>query len=480
MCGIFGIVSNQPIHDALYQGLLRLQHRGQNAAGVFTYDPRKDKYELKKNLGLVHDVFGTHNPLCSEALWGIGHIRYATIGNNSLEDTQPQYTDEEGRIVAMAHNGNIVNYVSLKNELQSKQVLIQTSCDIEVLLHLFAQNLPKKKITFDNICAATMKVYKQTSGAYSVIGMIPGLGLVAFRDPQGIRPLLYGIQPQTKSHAFASETEALSFLNFQNIEVIEPGEVVFIDHNHKVYRQHLIKSDHFHCSFEFVYFAKMNTTMEEQEIYRIRSQLGIALAKKFQEKELTADVVVPIPDTARPAAISLARKLNIPYEEGFIRKPYVGRTFLSSTQGGREKAALNKLEAIPYVLQNKNVILVDDSIIRGTVSKKAIGLVKRAGAKKIYFASTFPPVKHPCFYGIDFSHKEQLIASEKTCEEIAKAIDADEVIYNDIEDLKRSIGINDLCLACLNGKYPSETSDVERFQALRRHEITQLESLCKH
>lgn len=477
MCGIFGIISKEPIHDILYQGMLRLQHRGQHAAGAFTYNPKNGKYELKRNLGLVHDVFGSHNPLCDQALWGIGHIRYSTIGSGCIEDTQPMFTAQNNCVVAMAHNGNIVNYVSLKKELQSKLTILETSCDIELILHLFAQHIPKGAIGFDDICSAVMQVYEQTSGAYSVIGLIPGVGMIAFRDPKGIRPLLYGFQPQTQSSAFSSETEPLSFLNFQDIQIIQPGEVVFVDQNHQVYRRQLLTNTHSHCSFEFVYFTKMNTRMEDQEIYRIRSDLGAALAKQVTERQLNPDVVVAVPDTARPAAISLARKLKLPYEEGFIRKPHIGRTFITPTQPGREKAVINKLEAVPYVFKNKSVLIVDDSIVRGTVSKKVVHLARNAGAKKIYFASTFPPIRHPCFYGIDFPDSEQLVAYGKTEEEVAKFINADVVVYNTIKDLKHAIGIKDLCLACLTGEYPIDTKEIEEFQALRVQEITQMETV---
>ena len=475
MCGIFGIVSKRAIQEAIYQGMLRLQHRGQHAAGIFTYDPNTDEHHLKRNLGLVNEVFNTPQPDLDDALWGIGHIRYATMGNGCLEDTQPQFVRHGNYIISMAHNGNIVNYIPLKQELQRRLRVIETTCDIEVILHTFAQNLPTDHIDFEDICNAVMEVYQHTSGAYSVVGIITGKGMIAFRDPEGIRPLLYGVQPDLHAHAFASETEALSFLNFHKIEVIQPGEVVFIDEHHNVHRRQLLQRPHFHCSFEFVYFAKTNTTMEGQEIYRIRSDLGKALAKHVRAAGLQADVVVGVPDSARPAAIGLARELGIPFEEGIIRKSQVGRTFIMSSQKAREKANTHKLEAVPFVFKDKTVLLVDDSIVRGTVSKRVVQLARRAGASKVYFCSTFPPIKHPCFYGIDFPHKDQLIAADKTIPEIAKEIDADEVIYNDLNDLKNAIGIDDLCDACLTNNYPIQSNGVKELQSLRLEDLANLE-----
>jgi amidophosphoribosyltransferase len=478
MCGIFGIMSKTSIGDAIHQGMSRLQHRGQHAAGIFTYDPRGNDHFLKRNLGLVNDVFNTHNPALEDALWGIGHIRYSTVGNGCLEDTQPQLTQHGKHFIAMAHNGNVVNYLPLKQELQRKLVVIETTCDLEVILHTFAQNLPQGDFNFEDICRAVEEVYKHTSGAYSVVGIITDKGMIAFRDPQGIRPLLYGIQHETHSHAFASETEALSFLNFSDIQIINPGEVIFIDQNHKVYRRQLIEKRHFHCSFEFVYFAKTNTVMEGQAIYKIRSDLGVALARHIREADLKPDIVVAVPESARPAAIGLARALDIPFEEGLIRKEHMGRTFTMSTQTAREKANSHKLEAVPFVFKDRKVLLVDDSIVRGTVSKHVVQLARKAGAKKIYFCSTFPPINHPCFYGIDFPHRNQLIAHEKNLKEIATEIGADEVIYNELSDLKQAIGIDDLCDACLTGDYPIKNHGVEELQALRFKDLANMEILC--
>lgn len=476
MCGIFGIMSKTSIGDAIYQGMSRLQHRGQHAAGIFSYNPSVDDYYFKRNLGLVDNVFSTHNPALDGSLWGIGHIRYATVGKGCLEDTQPQITTHGKHVIAMAHNGNVVNYLPLKEKLQRKLALIETSCDIEVILHQFAQNLDHENINFDGICYAVEQVYQHTSGAYSVVGIITNKGMITFRDPQGIRPLLYGVQHETSTHAFASETEALSFLDLKDIQVINPGEVIYIDQDHQVHRRQLIQKPHFHCSFEYVYFAKTNTVMEGQAIYKIRSALGAALAKHIKRGCINADLAVAVPESGRPAAIGLARALGIPFEEGLIRKEHVGRTFTMPTQKAREKANVHKLEAVPYVLKDRNVIIVDDSIVRGTVSKQAVRLARRAGAKKVIFCSTFPPIYHPCFYGIDFPHPTQLIAHSKTCKEIAAEIGADEVIFNDLDDLKQAIGIDDLCDACLTGNYPIQHHSIEELQTMRLQDLMQMEA----
>jgi len=467
MCGILGIMSKACIADLIYHGMIQLQHRGQDAAGIFAYDPDSGKIYLHKEKGLVKQVFNPKHTNLPQTRWGIGHVRYVTIGAGSVEDTQP-HCMTKNYTIAMAHNGNILNYVSLKKNLETDQVKITTSCDVEVILNIFSQHLPEKEITFEDICHAVNQIYKQVSGAYSVIVMISGVGMVAFRDPKGIRPLLYGTKKEGEEHAFASETEALSFLGFQNIHSVQPGEAVFIDHTYQSHRRVLTEQTRAHCSFEYVYFSMANTIIDDREVYSVRYQLGLELAKKIRASGIEADVALSVPETSRPAALAIAKELGIDYHEGLVKKDHVGRTFIMPSQKKREAALSRKLATVPSVFKDKNVLIVDDSIVRGTVSRKVVRLARQAGAKKIYFVATFPPIRHPCFYGIDFHTQEELLAWERSVDEIAEEINADGVIYNDLNDLKHAIQLEGLCTACITGDYPTETKGIQEFQQLRK------------
>lgn len=412
-----------------------------------------------------------------QASWGIGHVRYSTIGAGNIKDIQPQFINHTHPI-AIVHNGNIVNYVPLKNELMCNQVVFETTSDTEVILQLFARTLSKECCDFEDICRAVGEVYQHIFGAYSIVGIIAGVGMVAFRDPWGFRPLLHGKSQDGNMHIFASETGPLASLDMNTVNDVDPGEVIFIDRHSKIHRRHLKKHVHTHCSFEFNYFAKPNAIIENRDVYRIRSQLGEALAVNVKKNLIDADIVVPIPETARPSAISLARSLNLPFEEGFVKQDHIGRTFILPTQGIRKKKVMQKLSAIPSVFKNKRILLVDDSIVRGTVSKKVIHLARKAGASKVYFASTYPPIRYPCVYGIDFPQQEQLIAWGKSLEEIGREIGADGLVYNSVEDLKKAIGIDDLCTACLTGEYPTKIDGLIELQKLRHSHLCQLEGKC--
>ncbi len=478
MCGLIGIIGKEPVVEMIYQGLIHLQHRGQDAAGIFAYDPKQKKHCLHKNRGLVSQVFNAETLPLPEASWGIGHVRYSTIGTGRVEDTHPLSINRK-HTIAIAHNGNIVNYVPLKEKLQESQVVFETTCDAETILNILNQYIPEEGCTFEDLCDGVSEVYRTTSGAYSIVGIITGKGMFAFRDPWGFRPLLYSYCEDRQNHAFASETGPLHFNGFDKIEDLKPGEVVFVDENNEVHRKLLTTLPHTHCSFEYNYFAKPNAIMEQKEVYRIRSRLGSTLAEEVRRTDIEADVVVPIPDSARPSAISLAYKLQIPLEEGFVKQNHVGRTFIMPTQYARKKALSQKLITVKSVFEGRNVILVDDSIVRGTVSRRVIELARRAGAKKIYFASTYPPIRHPCIYGIDFPRSEQLVAYGKSVEEIAEDIGADGLVYNDVNGLKEAIGMQDLCAACLTGDYPTTTHGVDELQNLRKEDITEMELTCK-
>jgi amidophosphoribosyltransferase len=469
MCGIIGILGKKPIPDLLYQGMLQLQHRGQDAAGVFLSDPAIEEPMLRKRSGWVYELF-QNEPNFQQARWGLGHIRYSTSGKGQIGDAQPLATKKGQDTLAIVHNGNLVNYTLLKEELEKEGVLFQTTCDSESILHVLFQNLSFEEPFFDSLCRAVEKVYERVTGAYSIIGIATGFGLFGFRDPKGIRPLLLGKGEHL--WGIASETTALTIIGCKVIEDIVPGEVIWIDPMGHVHRKSLTKKKHSHCAFEFNYFAKTPTVMERKEIYRIRSELGVRLASQIRKMKLGhIDVVVPIPDTGNPAGIALSQELKIPFAEGFIRLQHTGRTFIIGSTDKRKVASIQKLSPIHSVFEGQTVLLVDDSIIRGTVSKRTIALAREAGAKRVLFASTFPPVVYPCIYGIDFPCKDQLIASTKSLPEIASEIGADVVIYNDVEALKEAIGLRDLCLACVTGRYPTPTKGMEKLQLLRKRDL---------
>ncbi len=466
MCGIIGIADVEPVTDGLCLGLMHQQHRGEDAAGVFAYDPEIDEAWFHKGHGLVKSVFSGVT-LPDTERWGIGHVRYTTSGSGGTRDIQPLWQKHGDGCLAVAHNGNLVNYVPVRKELEDQGFTFETDCDAEVLLNVLASALPKDAPTYDNLCAAVQAVMQRLTGAYSAVGLHSPSGVFAFRDPWGIRPLLIGMHPQRKAYMFASEVDALAHLGYTLAGEVQPGELCFVDSDSTLHRRQLMECAHGHCSFEYAYFARTNTTFEGMEVYAARTRLGEALARKIVEANIQADVVIPVPSTARTAANALARALNLPYEEGLVKKDHIGRTFIMPTQHIRERAVSQKLSTVDSIFAGKNVILVDDSVVRGTVSKRVTQLARRAKAKSVTFASTFPPIRYPCFYGIDFPQINQLIASGRNAQQICEAIGADALVYNDIETFKDAVGVPDLCTACLSGKYPTKSTGASELQALR-------------
>ena len=470
MCGIIGVIGKKRISELIYFGMLQLQHRGQEAAGIFLYDPQKNQHIYQKKAGLVSHLIGNDSHFLPSALWGIGHARYSTSGPGLIEDAQPLVLKKENDWLCIAHNGNLVNYSSMRENLEKKGAVFQTSCDSEAILHLLDQSFPTEGPFFERLCAAVKEIYKKINGSYSIVGIKTDQGIFAFRDPRGIRPLLFGKGEEL--FAFASETLALSNIGCHAIEDLLPGELIFIDKETNLHRKTLIHRKHAHCCFEFNYFAKPHTIIEGKEVYSVRSKLGRFLAEKIRKANLEeADAIIPIPETGNVAGIALAQHLQIPLAEGFTRLPHAGRTFIMAGQENRQGAILQKLAPIHSVFKDKTVILVDDSIVRGNVSKRTIFLARRAGAKKIIFASTFPPILYPCVYGIDFPCQNQLIASKMTIPEICQEIGADALIYNDIQSLKEAIGLNDLCTACLTGRYPTPIDELKTLQKLRDQDL---------
>jgi len=465
MCGVIGLVGNTDVFRDLYQGMLAVQHRGQDSAGIITYDGR---FHIKKGIGLVQDIFKPEHAGRLKGMIGIGHTRYPTIGGGSGEDAQPFVVNSPFGIM-MAHNGNVVNYAELKAELFAKyHRILSSENDVEIILNIFAQELDEVKterLTIDQIARAVEGVHRKVRGSYSVVAYIAEQGLVAFRDPYGIKPLSYatrkdGLQP---SYAFASESVALNIMNFGPIKDVEAGQVVFLDQERKLHVRKVGRCPHAPCLFEWVYFARPDSFIDDVNVYKCRINLGRLLADEIRKKKLKIDVVVPVPDSARDAAIEIARKLNLKYREALVKNRYIGRTFIMPADSTRKTSVRQKLNPIAEEFRNKNVLLVDDSIVRGNTSRAIVDMARDCGAKKVYFASYSPPLRYPCVYGIDMQTKAEFVARNADAVQVARKIGADMVIYQPLSSLKKAVQMENprikaFCAACFDGKYP--TGDV--------------------
>ncbi len=466
MCGIIGIVGSSPVNNQLYDGLSILQHRGQDSAGIAT--SHKGLVFIRKSLGLVRDVFRTEHMLRLKGNMGIGHCRYPTAGSSSASaEAQPFYVNSPYGIV-LGHNGNLTNSDELEQQLfESDLRHINTTSDSEVLLNIFAHELQKQisstKLHPQEIFQAVSKVYNRCRGGYAVISMIIDRGIVAFRDPKGIRPAVLGSRKSANGteYAVASESVALQALGFATVRDIKPGEAVYITQNGELFTQQCAENASLNpCIFEYVYFARPDSIMDDVLVYKSRLRMGEMLAAKilreFSHHDI--DVVIPIPDTSRTSALELAHQLKVRYREGFMKNRYIGRTFIMPGQKMRKKSVRQKLNAIDLEFRDKNVLLVDDSIVRGTTSKQIVQMARDAGAKKVYMASAAPPVKYPNVYGIDMPAVQELIAHNKTVDEIRQAIGADWLVYQDIEDLIKSVrygnpAITTFETSCFTGEY---------------------------
>jgi amidophosphoribosyltransferase len=463
MCGIVGIVGNSPVNQYLYEALTVLQHRGQDAAGIVTCEG--GKLHLRKDNGLVRDVFRTRHMLKLKGNMGIGHARYPTAGCSSSAEAQPFYVNTPYGI-SLAHNGNLINADELKDELFRQDMRhINTESDSEVLLNVFAHELHvlgKLRIDEDDVFDAVAAVHRRCKGAYAAIAMITGYGILGFRDPHGIRPIVVGKRETDggSEYMIASESVALDVLGFELIRDLEPGEAVFIDTHGRFFSRQCAENPlHAPCIFEFVYFARPDSIIDDISVYKARLRMGARLAEKIlrERPDHDIDAVIPIPDTSRTAALALARTLGVKYTEGFIKNRYIGRTFIMPGQQIRKKSVRQKLNAIELEMRRKNVLLVDDSVVRGTTSKQIIQMARDAGAKRVYFASAAPPVRFPNVYGIDMPSASELVAHGRTVEEICEAIGADWLIYQDLEDLvaavQRGNRITRFDTSCFNGEY---------------------------
>jgi len=441
MCGIVGIYSSSAVNQSLYDALTVLQHRGQDAAGIVTL--KNGKMFLRKANGLVKDVFHTRHMRRLQGNIGVAHVRYPTTGCSSSAEAQPLYVNSPYGIV-LAHNGNLTNKNELKKELCDKDHRhINTSSDSEILLNIFAHELQKnqsKTLSAKDVFAAIEQVYVRCKGAYAAVALIAGYGMVCFRDAYGIRPAVFGkkVVNGVNEYMVASESVALDALGFALVRDVRPGEAIFIDKNGELHTQQCTKVEEpAPCIFEHVYLARPDSIMDKISVYRSRLRMGEKLAAKIKKEwsDHDIDVVIPIPDTSATSAMQLAYKLNLKLRHGFVKNRYIGRTFIMPGRAVRKKSVRQKLNAIALEFHGKNVLLVDDSIVRGTTSEQIVQMARDAGANKVYFASAAPPVRYPNVYGIDMPSAEELIAHGKTVEEIAQLIGADKLIYQDLQDL---------------------------------------------
>ncbi len=484
MCGIVGAISQAPVNQLIYDALLLLQHRGQDAAGIVTM--QGTKCFMHKGRGMVRDVFRTRNMRSLPGTVGLGQCRYPTAGNAySEEEAQPFYVNAPYGVV-LVHNGNLTNAQALKAELFSiDRRHINTESDTEVLinvlaheLELVARDLP---LTPDHIFKAVGAVHRRIRGSYAVIVLIAGHGLLAFRDPFGIRPLCFGEGTgdtpgaQLGDVMVASESVALEGTGHKLTRDVVPGEAIFVDlRGHIHSRQCAEQAALYPCIFEYVYLARPDSVMDGISVYHARLNLGETLAQRvistLPPSEI--DVVIPIPESSRPSAMQLAHRLGKPYREGFVKNRYVGRTFIMPGQAVRKKSVRQKLNAIDMEFKGRNVLLVDDSIVRGTTSKEIVQMAREAGARKVYMASAAPPVRHPNVYGIDMPTAEELIAHNRSIEEIRQFIGADELIYQDIAAMKRVVGALNPKLAgfeasCFDGHYITGDVSEAEFASLQ-------------
>ncbi len=466
MCGIIGIVAKNPVNQAIYDGLTVLQHRGQDAAGMVTCD--ESKLFLRKDNGLVRDVFHTRHMLNLKGNMGIGHVRYPTAGCQSSAEAQPFYVNSPYGIT-LAHNGNLTNAETLKEDLMCDDLRhLNTNSDSEVLLNILAHELNaigklRNNLHASDVFQAVKRLHQRCKGGYAAVAMITGVGILGFRDPNGIRPIIFGERKTDIGTEFiiASESVAIDALDFQRIRDIEPGEAVFITLDGELHTFQCSDNPKYSpCIFEHVYLARPDSILDGISVYKARLRMGEKLARKILKlyPKHDIDVVIPIPDSSRTAALPLANKLGVKYREGFVKNRYIPRTFIMPGQNIRKKSVRQKLNAIDLEFKRKNVLLVDDSIVRGTTSREIVQMAREAGAKRVYVASAAPPVRYPNVYGIDMPTASELIAYNRTVEEIAETIGADWLVYQDIEDLIASAQrgnkkITSFDTSCFTGEY---------------------------
>ncbi len=464
MCGIVGIVGHRPANQQIYDALTVLQHRGQDAAGIMTY--HDGELFLRKQTGLVRDVFQQRHMLALKGNIGIGHVRYPTAGCDTSSEAQPFFVNSPYGI-CLGHNGNLTNATELAEVLTREDLRhLNTSSDSEVLLNVLASELSRTRTpraSAADIFNAVTALYRRVRGGFAVVSMIVGHGLLGFRDPHGIRPLVLGKREsaQGPEYMLASESVALDMLGFERLRDVSPGEAVFIDEHGRFYsHQCAPMTKHTPCIFEYVYFARPDSIIDNISVHKARLRMGDLLAEKIRRiwPDNDIDVVIPIPDTSRTAAVQVAQLLGVKYREGFVKNRYIGRTFIMPGQEQRAKSVRSKLNVIDLEFRGKNVLLIDDSIVRGTTSAQIIDLAREAGARRVYFASAAPAVRYANVYGIDMPAASELVAAGRTEEEVAKLIGADRLIYQDLDDLVRAClhhdsNIQAFDTSCFSGEY---------------------------
>jgi amidophosphoribosyltransferase len=481
MCGIMGIVAHHDVAGQLYDGLTVLQHRGQDAAGIATADGTH--LRVHKGNGLVRDVFDRKSMQLLRGNIGIAHCRYPTAGSEGNDEAQPFYVNSPYGI-ALAHNGNLINTDALRREVfEQDRRNVNTESDSEVLLNVFAHELDTQKaLAPDAVFRAIEGVYRRVRGGYAVVMTVLGLGVVAFRDPNGIRPLVLGKRSSEAGdeYAVASESVALDLAGFERVRDVAPGEAVILTEDGRMLaRQCTVQQSLSPCIFEFVYFARPDSMMDDISVHKARMRMGVKLGEKILRlrPDHDIDVVIPIPDTSRDSAMEIANVLGVKYREGFVKNRYVGRTFIMPGQGERAKSVRRKLNTIPLEFRNRVVLLVDDSIVRGTTSKQIVQLAREAGASKVYLASAAPPVRHPNIYGIDMPSVDELVAHGRTEEEVQEVLGVDWLVYQDLADLEEAVAnpngrVTHFDSSCFNGEYVTgvDPDYFDRIKVLRSDE----------
>jgi amidophosphoribosyltransferase len=479
MCGILGIVAQSPVNQLLYDGLLLLQHRGQDAAGIVTAE--HNMFHMHKATGMVRDVFRTRNMRDLGGNMGIAHCRYPTAGSAfKANEAQPFYVNSPFGIV-LGHNGNLTNSEQLKDEMFRTDLRhINTGSDSEVLVNVLAHELEKASVKLhlepQTIFAAVTNVHRRLKGAYAVVAMIAGYGVLAFRDPFGIRPAVIGYNETDAGTEYmvASESVALDALGFRILRDIAPGEAIFIDEAGRFHSQQCVSRASLNpCIFEYVYLARPDSLIDGASVYEARLNMGEKLAQKIRRQyaHLDIDVVIPIPDSSRPSGLQLATALGVPYREGFVKNRYIGRTFIMPGHAVRRRSVRQKLNPMAMEFSGKNVMLVDDSIVRGTTSREIVQMARDSGARKVFFASAAPPVRFPNVYGIDMPTRAELIAAHRTEEEVCREIGADALVYQDLDDLKDAVRranprLTQFETSCFDGHYVTGDITLDYLRAI--------------
>jgi len=481
MCGVVGILGQNPVNQSIYDALTVVQHRGQDAAGIMTCDG--SRVYLRKDNGLVRDVFRTRHMQHLVGNMGIGHCRYPTAGSSSAAEAQPFYVNSPFGI-ALGHNGNLTNADELRQSLFAQDLRhLNTSSDSEIVLNVLAHELrtvmgAKQHLTHDDVFTAMEMVYKRCHGAYAAVAMVVDGGILAFRDRLGIRPLVYGVRntPSGREHMFASESVALDVLGFDLVSDVQPGEAIYVSKSGHV-RRRVCAEDPKHrpCIFEHVYLARPDSIIDGVAVHKARMRMGEKLAARILEKwpGNDIDVIIPIPDTSRSSALQMSYEMGVKYREGFIKNRYVGRTFIMPGQAERKRSVRQKLNAIELEFRGKNVLLVDDSIVRGNTSRQIIQMARDAGATRVYFASAAPPVRFPNVYGIDMPDADELVGHNRSEEEIRVEIGADRLFFQDLEDLndaarEGNTSIEEFEASCFHGRYITGDVNSEYLTHLQR------------